>query len=223
MKQLKNCKHCNQPLTGRYKRFCGKPKCREAAKREHNEQCRIRNGKDKLKVCCCGCNQVFHRGIAGRKYFNSSCRTRMSVRKLKAKEPRAAGDGLVVCKICPTEFKPKNQRHVTCSPACAKERKRRKNLLRSDKRIPATHKMPEVAPVFERREDWSHKKYEAKMKKDKELNGRVCREDGCDVKCVGVNNHYCEYHRIANCRKADNCAFLDEGGSARRSASGIFG
>jgi len=143
------------------------------------------------------------------------------LRKAKAKEPWVkVGE----CKICGAAFTPKNQRHVTCSPECAKERKRRKNLLRYEKRIPATHKAPNMkAWVGEREDDYTHKKYLEYKKQMKAENGRVCREDGCKTKCYGINNYYCERHRIINFRKAEGCAFLDEGDGGRRSASGVFG
>ena len=220
MKQLKNCKECNAKLKGRYKRFCGKPTCREEAKKEHNVQCRIRNAKDKLKVCCCGCGKQFKTGIAGRKYFNSACRTRVSVAKGRKK-----GTG-GICKICGAWFVPRNQRHVTCSPECAKKAKRQKDELRYKNRVPATHRVevgrPGVAiwDGVKRDDDYDHKQYIEYKKQMKAENGRKCLK--CGEPCYGFDFH-CERHKLENYRKADNHAFIDEGGSARQSASGVFG
>ena len=118
------------------------------------------------------------------------------------------------CKICGKSFKPKNTKHVTCSPECAVEWKRLK-----DQR--AVHKQPEVAPVFRRPDDWDHRKYVQLEKQKKLPNGRICREDDCVNPCFGFNR-YCDECRERVYRKAAGCGFLEEGGS-RQSASGVFG
>ena len=220
MKQLKNCKECNAKLKGRYKRFCGKPACREAAKKEHNEQCRIRNGKDKPKACECGCGQVFPTGINGRQYYSSACRSRVALSKKNAGSREAFKKQ--ECKICGAGFVPRNQRHVTCSPDCGKEAKRQKDERRYKRRVPATHRPGSALwDGVKRDDDFTHKKYMEYKKQLKAKNGRVCREDGCANPCFGFNR-YCDECRERVYRKAAGCGFLEEGGS-RQSASGVFG
>ena len=220
MKQLKNCKECNAKLKGRYKRFCGKPACREAAKKEHNEQCRIRNGKDKPKACECGCGQVFPTGINGRQYYSSACRSRVALSKKNAGSREAFKKQ--ECKICGAGFVPRNQRHVTCSPDCAKKAKRQKDERRYKRRVPATHRPGSALwDGVKRDDDYDHKQYIEYKKQLKAKNGRTCREDGCANPCFGFNR-YCDECRERVYRKAANCGFLEEGGS-RQSASGIYG
>ena len=197
-KQLKNCKNCNIKLTGRYKRYCGRLKCREAARLEHNEQCRIRNGV----TCGCGCGETFTPGN-NRKYATPACRKRLA--RAKAKEVKKRK-----CKVCPTEFAPKNGRHVTCSPECAKEWKRLKAQRRYKHRSPATHKAKNVKwDGVQGDDDWTHEKYMEAKRKLKAKNGRTCLRTGCDSECVGPY-YFCETHRLQNYQTADTHAFCDE-------------
>ena len=131
---------------------------------------------------------------------------------------------------CGESFTPGNNRKYK-TPACRKRlayalKKKAKSKLRKckvcyEKRIPAVHKQPEVAPVFRRADDWDHGKYVEYKKQMKKLNGRVCMAEGCEVGCFGFN-FFCGFHQEQNYRKAENHGFLEEGGS-RRSASGIYG
>ena len=206
-KQLKNCKNCNIKLTGRYKRYCGRLKCREAARLEHNEQCRIRNGKDKLVTCGCGCGETFTPGNK-RKFATPACRKRLAYAK-KKKEREALGK-YRKCKICEVKFIPKNGRHVTCCPECAVEWKKLKDQRRYKNRIPATHKAKNVRwDGVIRDDDWTHKKYMEAKRKLKAKNGRTCLRTGCDSECVGPY-YFCETHRLQNYQKADTHAFCDE-------------
>ena len=221
MKQTCKC-GCDQPFRHGNNRKYATPECADRMKKARRKELREERSKklrEKLKVCCCGCGKQFKTGIAGRKYFNSACRTRMAVRKAKAKEPGVKGGE---CKICGAAFVPRNQRHVTCSPDCGKEAKRQKDERRYKHRVPATHRQGVALwDGVKRSEDWTHNKYLAKMKKDKELNGRVCREDNCKTNCVGPY-FYCDFHREQNYRKAASHAFADES-VGRQSASGVFG
>ena len=106
-------------------------------------------------------------------------------------------------------------------PECTAKWKKLKDQRRYEKRIPAVHKQPEVAPVFRRADDWDHKKYLEYKKQMKKPNGRTCMAEGCEVGCIGFN-YFCEFHQEQNYRKAAACGFLEEGGS-RQSAHMIFG
>ena len=222
MKQTCKC-GCDQPFRHGNNRKYATPECADRMKKARRKELREERSKklrEKLKVCCCGCGKQFKTGIAGRKYFNSACRTRMAVRKAKAKEP---GVKIGECKICGAAFVPRNQRHVTCSPDCARKAKRQKDERRYKHRVPATHRPGSaVWDGIKRKDDWDHSKFMALKKKQKKLNGRTCMSEGCKAKCVGVNNYFCEFHKIENYRRATAHAFVEEGGS-RQSAHMIFG
>jgi len=170
----------------------------------------------KKQLCLCGCGETFTPGN-NRKYKTPACGKRH--KRALAKKPKKV---MRKCNVCPVEFVPKNTRHVTCSPECAVEWEQMKDQRRYEKRIPATHKQPEIETVFRRADDWDHKKYLEYKRALKAPNGRVCMAEGCKAGCVGFN-FFCEFHQEQNYRKAAGYAFLDEGGSARQSASGIMG
>ena len=222
MKQTCKC-GCDQPFRHGNNRKYATPECADRMKKARRKELREERSKklrEKLKVCCCGCGKQFKTGIAGRKYFNSACRTRMAVRKAKAKEP---GVKIGECKICGAAFVPRNQRHVTCSPDCAKKAKRQKDERKYKHRVPATHRPGSaIWDGVKRDDDYDHKQYVEYRKQLKAKNGRTCREDGCANPCFGFN-HYCDECRERVYRKAAGCGFLEEGGSARQSASGVFG
>ena len=144
----------------------------------------------------------------------------MAVRKAKAKEPGVKGGE---CKICGAGFVPRNQRHVTCSPDCAKKAKRQKDERKYKHRVPATHRPGSALwDGIKTDEDFTHKKYLEYKKQMKKLNGRVCMAEGCEAGCIGFN-YFCEFHQEQNYRKAAACGFVEECGGGRQSASGVFG
>jgi len=176
----------------------------------------------KKQKCLCGCGVTFPPGN-NRKYATPACRKRLAyAKKKKERESRESMGKYRKCRICPTEFKPKNQRHATCSPECAKEWKRLKNARRYEKRIPATHKVTNVKwDRIVRDDDFTHETYMESERKMKMKNGRTCLRSGCDIECVGPY-YFCETHRLQNYKKAETHAFCEGDSPDRRTATMIM-
>ena len=222
MKQFCLC-GCGETFPPGKNRKFATPACALRVKYKQRAEARAEVGRKKaeqLKVCKCGCKKQFPQGRNGRQYYSNACRSRVALAKKNSKSRDAFKTQK--CKICGTKFTPRNQRHVTCSKECGVVAKKQKDERRYKHRVPATHRPGSALwDGVKRDDDYDHKQYVEYRKQLKAKNGRVCREDGCDVKCTGFN-FFCDFHREHNYRKAAGCGFLEEGGS-RQSASGVFG
>ena len=141
-------------------------------------------------------------------------RTRKRRRDRRAREEAREGRVCLVCKTTLTKVQKKY-----CGDACYKEAKSLREFAKRKKHVKATHKSPKPKNLFVvRPDDFSHKKYLAKMKAARKQNGWKCRE--CGKPLSGNDRFWCLKHK-----KEDVGTFLnsDGGTGGRSSAVGVWG
>ena len=148
------------------------------------------------------------------------CRSKICLRTRKRRRDRRAREEARegrVCLVCGAKLTKVQKRY--CGDACYKEAKSLREFAKRKKHVKATHKSPPRKKIFTvRPDDFSHKKYIAKMKAARKQNGRQCTV--CGKPLTGNDRFWCPLHK-----KEDNGTFLNEDGGTggRSSAIGVWG